>query len=720
MFSSHWFRPLVAAAFVTFATTSVATPRKSKSLTDRPTLMTVFFAWYRYVPLPDGSIDPWHSGGFFSFDSAHPTPVNAMTDDFPDTWTDGKSAPEPYRSIVGWDNPHWFTLEFRDMARAGIDIALLDAWTYLPLCAYRDNNTTFFSWNSITNAAAALHAMQAAGEPAPRLAMFWESYAMAGYDLTTGFDESSYVEQCGSPSPSNTPNAWAAWLQVREFFRAMGKDNAARSQIWGTIDGRPVIQVYCPAAAKWTQTFWNWLSDQFLAEFGVRPYIILDSAWLTGTDGKPVRGDAPTIWEACFNGPTDLTSRFGGDSIPSVGAGSDSSLLMARWADPTRLREDGFRGPKNPTGNFYDWSWQRALAMNPKAVLIETWNERHEGTGIARSSLWGDAYIQQTAKYATALHNHVAIPLTTQLNYPDVVRKRLKEGEDLAGRTILRYTAANDSNNKGVYPYCGQASTVTDKDGGLYIERAPNQGLVSYSYPYLLSEYGSPWSFLHVRVADGWGFDLPDNLMAKIRMTFIDDRSILPTDPPGTMGDIYLAYDSWDSTPNSGGSGGGDLGGNTGRMVEPGQYYDLTKIYDASGNTVFASVWGDVPLQGTPDAPQVRTIEWPVRRPRFGNRQNTGADFKIAIRIPDRTRYSPLRIISVELEVPNATDFGHYHMGDVVRAARIVAGIIPASKADQVRYDVVDRPGSTNIVTVQDVVALAREVAGVDPNPVFP
>lgn len=665
--------------------------------------MAIFFYWYRYVPDAQGKPDLARSDHFFISDPVTGLSRFALSDEFPETI--GSNPGTPYLSVADWAKPDYYRIEFSDMASAQVDIALMETQSLLPLCVYRDYSP-IYAYGGVPVAASVVREMQAAGKPCPKLAMFWDAGTLNGFDLTTGFHASDYVE-AGYPSQVYTHNAWGAWIQVREFFRSLGATNADRAAVWGTVDGRPIITLYSKFVTIYNQAFFTWLSNQFLQEFGVRPYVILDASWSKGSDGQPVRMDAVTQWGAAIDGPTDLVPKYGGDRIVSVGPGCDASMIPFRWGNKIRLREDGIRGEANPTGTFYDFSWQHAMAMNPRAIIVETWNERHEGTSVARTPEWGDSYIKATAHYAGLFHAGQTAPVTTTLFHPDRLRLRLQDGPEFAGRQVLRYTAATDTMLVDAPLMFRQTSVSGPDDGGLWIVRCPNAGEARWDGTYLRTMTGAAWSFINVQVADTWGFDLPDNSAVKVRLKYIDDRSIIAGDPPGDNADIYIQYDSWNPLDYN----GVKLwpGGNayiTANHLTSGLYNTIT---DASGAET-KNPWGVFPLTGSNVKPIVKTITWNLERPRFGNRQDTGGDFQIIARVPARTMSDPLKIISVEVEAANTTGFAAPSVADVVRSLQAAAGLCTTSEADLARLDADTRGQSAHRIDMADAIALARQV----------
>ena len=76
--------------------------------------------------------------------------------------------------------------------------------------------------------------------------------------------------------------------------------------------------------------------------------------------------------------------------VASLGPGYDHSAVPGR--KPLLVKREG--------GQFYQNNWIRFLRHPTHFVMVETWNEFHEGTDIANSREYGRRYIELTRKYA--------------------------------------------------------------------------------------------------------------------------------------------------------------------------------------------------------------------------------------------------------------------------------------------------------------------------------
>ena len=114
---------------------------------------------------------------------------------------------------------------------------------------------------------------------------------------------------------------------------------------------------------------------EFRREFG-------RDLWLAAQDSWQVKADAVCAW----GGALGLRN----PGIGELGPGYDHSAVPGRT--PLVVpREDG---------RFYERQWVRFLRAPANFVMLETWNEFHEGTTLCESREYGRKYIELTRRYA--------------------------------------------------------------------------------------------------------------------------------------------------------------------------------------------------------------------------------------------------------------------------------------------------------------------------------
>jgi hypothetical protein len=147
-------------------------------------------------------------------------------------------------------------------------------------------------------------------------------------------------------------------------------------ELWALIDGRPVVVLYSASFARaHDQGCIDFAKSEFAREFAGRvPYIIREASWR-------VKADNVCAWGGAIR-PNFL-------GVAEIGPGYDHSAVPGR--QPLVVdREDG---------KFYERAWQKALRKGRNIVILETWNEFHEGTTIAESRERGRKDIELTRKY---------------------------------------------------------------------------------------------------------------------------------------------------------------------------------------------------------------------------------------------------------------------------------------------------------------------------------
>lgn len=266
----------------------------------------------------------------------------------------------PYR----YDAPEWWAEQIADVRAAGIDFIAPVYWGVPGM----------ESWSTAgLRALAELVAeQQRNGHPVMPVAMFYDTstlqYANGGRHIALDTAEGK---------------TWF-YETVRDFFSLLPP------AAWARIEGRPIVILYSPAFAK-TQdpTLFGDMKRRFQADFGVEPHLIKHTGWEGEADGVITWGGALGLKV---------------DTAAAVGPGYDHSAVPGR--QPLIVDRRG--------GDFYRENWERLLARSvetrPKLVMVETWNEFHEGTDVAPSVEYGRLYVELTAHYAALWHAGERLP----------------------------------------------------------------------------------------------------------------------------------------------------------------------------------------------------------------------------------------------------------------------------------------------------------------------
>lgn len=260
-----------------------------------------------------------------------------------------------YRSV------EWHRREMQDILRAGIDFILPVYWG----CPADRKPSTGLYWSFVglrTLVQAQQQMLKAKRRP-PKIGMFYDT-------STLQWNSSNYHADL-------TTQAGREWfyVSIRDFFSLVPPN------LWAMVDHRPLLFLYAAAFAKdYDQKAIDFVYQQFNRDFGCHPYIVREASW------TKARTDSVYAWGGALE-PKIL-------EVSAIGPGYDHSAVPGRQP-LIREREDG---------KFFQQSWEQILRRKPERrpsiVMIETWNEWHEGTDIAPSKEYGDQYVRLNARYA--------------------------------------------------------------------------------------------------------------------------------------------------------------------------------------------------------------------------------------------------------------------------------------------------------------------------------
>lgn len=271
-----------------------------------------------------------------------------------------------YKSVA------WHKRQLEDMAAAGIDVALPVFWGGPSEHeAGAQNHWSFAGLPPLVKAREELsRAARPGGREPPRIGLFYDTSTLrfnawgAHIDLTTDYGR-----------------LWF-YATIRDFFSMIPPAH------WAMIDGRPIVLLYSAAFAKrHDQGVIDFCHAQFAREFGGRvPWVVREVSWQVEADGTVAWGGALGLKNP---------------GVASLGPGYDHSAVPGRA--PLVVDREG--------GAFYERNWARFLRWPSNFVMVETWNEFHEGTDIAESKEYGRQYIDLTRKYTDLFRKGEKPPL---------------------------------------------------------------------------------------------------------------------------------------------------------------------------------------------------------------------------------------------------------------------------------------------------------------------
>jgi hypothetical protein len=271
--------------------------------------------------------------------------------------TDALTTHPPTLEGFSYKSADWYRTQLLDMEAAGIDVMLMVYWG----APSEHDPKTHLHWSfaGLPPLVTARESLLAEGKSPPLIGLFYDTstlrYNAWNYhaDLTTDYGRQWF------------------YASIRDFFSCIPPRH------WAMIDGQPIVLLYGPGfARKWDQSVIDHAKAEFPKEFGGRvPWIAPQDAWR-------VKGDSTCAWGGALSPKNP--------GIGEIGPGYDHSAVPGRQP-LVRERENG---------KFYEDSWKWFLRQPSNFVMIETWNEFHEGTDIAESREYGRQYIELTRKYA--------------------------------------------------------------------------------------------------------------------------------------------------------------------------------------------------------------------------------------------------------------------------------------------------------------------------------
>jgi len=250
----------------------------------------------------------------------------------------------------------WHKKELRDMMAAGIDVVLPVFWG---APSEQDARAGLhWSYTGLARLVEAREELLREGKRPPRVGMFYDTSTLQHnrwgqhIDLTTDYGRRWF------------------YATVRDFFSLVPPKH------WAMLEGRPIVLLYAAGFARaHDQSFLDYTLREFARDFGGRkPWVASEISWR-------VRADSRVAW----GGALGLRN----PGVAALGPGYDHSAVPGRT--PLVVPREN--------GAFYERNWLRFLRRPSHFVVVETWNEYHEGTDIAESREYGRRYIELTRRY---------------------------------------------------------------------------------------------------------------------------------------------------------------------------------------------------------------------------------------------------------------------------------------------------------------------------------
>jgi hypothetical protein len=277
-----------------------------------------------------------------------------------DALTDHPARREGY----SYKSAAWWERELLDVKAAGIDFILPVYWG----CPGDYGSWSFVGLPPLVEA---WEKLARDGKQPPRVGLFYDTSTLRHNPRRWHVDLST--------------KAGKRWFYttIRDYFSFIPP------KMWAAIDRRPIVVLYSPSfAAKQDPALFPFVRERFQRDYSTDIYLVKHVGW----EGE---SDAVCSW----GGALGLKAY----SVVALGPGYDHSAVPNR-APLVVDRENG---------DFYERQWKQFLSYNPKRranmVLVETWNELHEGTDVCDSKEFGRKYIDLTATYATMFRDGVVV-----------------------------------------------------------------------------------------------------------------------------------------------------------------------------------------------------------------------------------------------------------------------------------------------------------------------
>jgi hypothetical protein len=356
--------PTAAAPTATAATTEAAQPTsppptaEPAPLRPQTRLGTFFFYWYDC---------PRHECDAAQLSAVPPGWVAPLPND-----RDPRDG-----TFYSSQNEDWYEGELRDMRSVGIQTIFPVSWGEHP---------HYWFTNETLRTLVQANAVQ----PRPlEIGMFLDTTAQQA--MYSDFHDKGYHFGPGvGQMPLTDPMSGYFFYErhIKGFFDEIPRE------MWATEQGRPIIVAYTAICCRDLQragALWAAVKGAFERDFGVQPWLILEDTWFAPEAVSPPAGMRPLgevadgrySWGSALRGPQTRT--INDYTVSSAGPGFDNRRITG-VADPQL--QPRASAPDGTAGDAAAFFRASLAAVPPEAdlLLIETWNEWPESTGIARAT----------------------------------------------------------------------------------------------------------------------------------------------------------------------------------------------------------------------------------------------------------------------------------------------------------------------------------------------
>lgn len=344
---------------------ALASPYVRSTQSDR-LVFTYYFYWYDYV-----SGSQMAGAGCTDLNSYHLTNLTG----------------------VSYRDPDWHYREFRDMISAGIDVFLPVYWGptgwsltgLVPMQIALDRlHAENYNNKNIRNATC----------PIPKVGLFFDTTSMMGAYNHRDTDGKLITDA----DLTNTTHCETFYHYIKVFFSQFNESDIYQIPDINNPEGPTAYIVWLFLASYFvhtSQSCLDYCKTQFLADFNHTLAFIGPKEWLL----ESPRIEGVYSWGSSLAGAT-----YHNESpirIAGIGPGYDNgNATTGAVCQVNQTQTNIIHDPERFTNN-----WTAALALDPNWVVIETWNEMLEGTGICRTEEHGDFYIQLNGNFSAIFHS---------------------------------------------------------------------------------------------------------------------------------------------------------------------------------------------------------------------------------------------------------------------------------------------------------------------------
>jgi hypothetical protein len=252
----------------------------------------------------------------------------------------------------------WHRTQLIDMMEAGVDFLLPVYWG--------DRTNLFWALGGLDKLVEAEVQLREEGRDPPKIGMFFDTTA-----LMVEFRHSGHSAE--KPNLSTPYGKDLFYGMIYDFYSHIPPE------LWAGLDGAAIVWLY---GSNWVldydQSLVDYTRERFAEDFNSTIFIVRERSW--NLDTEMMYG-----WGAAL-GPVLL-------DVAAIGPGLDNDGAV-RCYGQSPLERDRL------DGHAYREDWERALRSGSNIVVIETWNELHEGTEIGETVELGRLYIEITGEYA--------------------------------------------------------------------------------------------------------------------------------------------------------------------------------------------------------------------------------------------------------------------------------------------------------------------------------